>query len=263
MAAQTIPLEILIPVYREGAPFVKILDLLGARVKTPFRALICYDDDNDETITAIKYYRAPFEIVTVKNDGKGVHGAIMSGFKASRASAVIVYPADDDANAGIIDRLYEKFKEGCDIVAPSRFMKGGCMVGCRWTKAYLVRAAAFVLYYLAGLPTHDPTNGFRLFSRRVIDQVAVQSDSGFAYSIELLVKCHRLGWKISEVPSQWFERKQGKSRFKIFKWMPVYLRWFTFAFVTRLRTAFWATWFLAVLVLYLVWVIGPKLAGKI
>lgn len=231
-------LDILIPVYREGAFILKILDLLGARVKTPFRVLLCYDEDSDETLAAVRDYKSRFDIVPVKNQGTGVHGAIMTGFKASSAPAVLVYPADDDANAGTIDELVRCFGSGSDIAAPSRFMKGGCMVGCRWTKAFLVRTAAFMLYYFAGLPTHDPTNGFRLFSRRVIEKIPVESTSGFAFSIELLVKSHRLGWKISEIPSRWFERKQGKSRFKIFRWLPVYLRWFAFAFQTRIQSFF-------------------------
>ena len=61
----------------------------------------------------------------------------------------------------------------------------------------------------------DPSNGLRLFSRRVIDEIAVESDSGFCYSIELLVKCHRLGWPIGEVPIEWYERTAGQSRFRV------------------------------------------------
>ena len=196
-------LDILIPIYREGASILKILDLLGSSVKTPFRVLLCYDDDSDETLDAVRDHPARFDIVRVKNQGTGVHEAIMTGFKASTAPAVLVYPADDDANAGIVDALYRCFEAGSDIAAPSRFMKGGCMIGCRWTKAFLVRTAAFMLYHFAGLPTHDPTNGFRLFSRRVIENIPVESTNGFAFSIELLVKSCRLGWNITEIPSQW------------------------------------------------------------
>jgi hypothetical protein len=96
----------------------------------------------------------------------------------------------------------------------------------------LVRTAAFTLYYVARLPTRDATNGFRLFSRRVIDRIAIESDSGFCYSLELLVKCHRLGWPVVDVPAQWFERKQGASRFKVLSWVPAYLRWYLYAFAT-------------------------------
>jgi dolichol-phosphate mannosyltransferase len=111
-------------------------------------------------------------------------------------------------------------------------MPGGTMEGCPWLKAVLVRSAAFTLHHLARLPTHDATSGFRLFSRRVVDRIAVESEEGFCYSIELLVKAHRLGWRIGEVPALWFERKKGQSRFRVLKWLPAYLRWFFYAFAT-------------------------------
>jgi hypothetical protein len=95
-----------------------------------------------------------------------------------------------------------------------------------------VRSAAASLYYLAAIPARDPTNGFRLFSRRVIERIAVESTEGFTYSLELLVKAHRLRWAIAEVPASWFERAAGKSRFKVLKWMPAYLKWYFYAFAT-------------------------------
>ena len=144
----------------------------------------------------------------------------------------LVMMADDDYNAGIIDVMIAKAETGCDIVCASRFMPGGSMVGCPWLKAVLVRVSSFTLHYLARLPTRDATNGFRLFSRRVIDQVVIESDRGFCYSIELVVKCHRLRWRIGEVPARWRERSRGTSRFQVIKWLPAYLRWYAYAFAT-------------------------------
>jgi hypothetical protein len=111
-------------------------------------------------------------------------------------------------------------------------MPGGAMRNCPWLKAALVRTAAFLLHYGAALPTRDPTSGFRMFSRRVVDQIKIESDQGFCYSVELLVKAHRLGWRIGEVPALWFERQHGASRFRVVKWLPAYLRWFNYAFAT-------------------------------
>ena len=113
------------------------------------------------------------------------------------------------------------------------------MVGCPPLKGFLVRAGNFTLRHLARLPTRDASNGFRLFSRRVVTQIPVESDRGFCYSIELLVKCHRLGWSVGEVPAGWFERERGSSRFQVIKWLPSYLRWYRYAFATTFlgRTA--------------------------
>ena len=107
------------------------------------------------------------------------------------------------------------------------------MVGCPWVKAMLVRSAAITLRVLADVPTHDPTNGFRLFSRRVIDTILVESDQGFTYSLELLVKAQRLRWPVAEVPARWFERKRGQSRFRVLGWIPAYLTWYRYALATR------------------------------
>ena len=126
----------------------------------------------------------------------------------------------------MLDKMVEQARKGANIVRANRFRKGGSMVGCPWLKAVLVKYAAFTLRQLAGIPTHDSTNGFRSFSRHVIESVAVESGRGFTYSLEVLVKVHRLGWTIAEVPARWFERSHGTSRFNILGWLPQYLKWY-------------------------------------
>jgi hypothetical protein len=65
-----------------------------------------------------------------------------------------------------------------------------------------------------------------------MDRIVIESDQGFCYSIELLVKCHRLGWRIGETPARWYERAHGDSHFRVLKWLPAYLRWYLYAFAT-------------------------------
>ncbi|MEX0751973.1 MAG: glycosyltransferase [Xanthobacteraceae bacterium] len=228
-------LDLVIPVYNEGRNIVQVLGALRREVKTPPRVLICYDMPEDDTLPAIRAHPeliGALNIEFVRNRGRGAHGAVLTGLGASTAAFVVVYPADDDFNAGILDRMAAVAESGCDIVCASRFIPGGSMVGCPWHKAVLVHTASFTLHHLARLPARDATSGFRLFSRRAIDNIVIESDQGFAYSIELLVKAHRLGWRIGEVPAQWIERKAGQSRFRVLRWLPAYLRWYFYAFAT-------------------------------
>ena len=226
-------LDIVIPVYNEGENITRVVAALQAGVRTPFRLFICYDFEGDDTLPALKRTPPPgLEIRFVKNPARGPHGAVLAGFAASKAPFTLVYPADDDYNAAIIDGMVHEARRGAAIVCASRLMKGGRMIGAPWPKSFLMRSSNFAGYFLARLPTHDASNGFRLFSRSVLETIAIESSEGFTYSIELLVKCHRLGWPIAEVPAQWFERTSGRSRFHVIKWAPAYLRWMGYAFAT-------------------------------
>jgi len=236
MTSESSPrLDIVIPVYNEGANILQTLGALLRTVRTPYRVLIGYDRDDDDTLTAITDNRqslAGMQIEFVRNRGRGAHAAVLTGFAASKAPLILVLTADDDYNAGIIDGMVAKALAGFDVVCPSRFAPGGTMTGCPFVKACVAVVGNLSLYYLTRLPTRDATNGFRLFSRRVLDQVAIESDRGFCYSIELLVKCHRLGWPIAEVAAQWHERIHGTSRFRVLQWLPAYGRWYLYALAT-------------------------------
>jgi dolichol-phosphate mannosyltransferase len=227
-------LDIVIPVYNEGRSIVRTLEALAGQIKTPFQILICYDFDEDNTLAAIRGCDVNAKIRFIKNAARGPHRAVLSGFEASQAPLVLVYPADDDYNAGIVDDMVQEAINGHDIVCASRFMPGGSMVGCPWLKKVFVKTAAVSLHKLARVQTYDATNGFRMFSRRLLEKVQIESSEGFTYSLELLAKCHRLGWPIAEIPAQWRERTEGKSRFRVLKWLPAYLRWYFYAFGTTL-----------------------------
>jgi glycosyltransferase involved in cell wall biosynthesis len=227
-------LDIVMPVYNEGVGIVSVIRSLVEHVRTPFRILICHDHDDDTTLAVIRSMGDnACAIECIRNRGSGVLGAIVTGFDHSTAPAVLMMPADDDYNAPRLDAMVERIRGGADIVCPSRFFGDGCMVGCPLVKAVLVRLTAWFMYHIVGVPTHDPTNGFRMFSRRVIDRIPIETAAGFAYSMELLVKAQRLGWRIEERPVQWFERKMGQSRFRVLKWAPSYLRWVWYALTTR------------------------------
>jgi dolichol-phosphate mannosyltransferase len=226
-------LDVVIPVHNEGANILGVLQALDVSLHTSARILICYDFTEDDTLGAIREgWTGAMSVIFVRNLGRGAHGAVMTGLRFGSAPFALVFPADDDYNPPMLEKMVEQARRGADIVCASRFMKGGSMERCPWLKALLVRSAAFTLRYFAGIPTHDPTNGFRLFSRRVIESIEVESDRGFTYSLELLVKVHRLRWHIAEVPARWFERSHGKSRFKVLGWLPDYLKWYCYAFAT-------------------------------
>ena len=87
-------------------------------------------------------------------------------------------------------------------------------------------------FFFSSIPVRDASNGFRLFSNNLLKKIKIESKLGFAYSLEILVKCNRLKMKIVEVPAQWEERSVGESKFKIFKWLNEYLVWYFYGLKT-------------------------------
>ena len=230
--------EILIPVFNEGEKVLKLMELFQDNIKNKFKILFCYDLDSDDIFDyKDKLKEFNFEINYIKNPSRGPCSAIVEGFKSGNSECVIVYPADDFINFNILDQMYNEFLNGSHIVAASRFMKGGTMKGCPIIKSILVRTASFTLFYLSSIPIKDASNGFRLFSRKLLNEVEIESKVGFAYSLELLAKCNRLGYKITEIPAHWEERSVGMSRFKVFKWLPQYLKWYIYGLSTT-----WLQW---------------------
>jgi len=229
-------LDLVVPIYNEGEKIVELLSKFQNNVKTNFRVLLCYDEDNDNVFQYLNNIQnLNLTVKFVKNQESGPCAAIKQGLYYGRSDCVIVYPADDFLNFNIIDKMFEAYEEGNDIVVASRFMKGGSMKGCPLIKSILVRLASATLFMFSSIPVQDASNGFRLFSRKLLNSVNIESKLGFAYSLELLAKGNRLGFKIKEIPAQWEERSEGSSRFKVFKWLPDYLKWYFYGLET--------TWF--------------------
>ena len=228
-------LDILIPVYNENETIAKTIENISSHVKYNYRILICYDFDEDNTLKIVKdkFPNNP-KIVFIKNFSKGFNNALISGFRKSTANAVLIFMADDHINHNIINLCYEKFEEGYDVVCPSRFVKGGKMIGNPLIKGVLTRLASFFLFYFTSFPIKDSTNSFRLFSKKLINIVKIESKKGFTLSLELTAKAHRLNLKIREIPAIWMERDKGKSRFKIVSFLIPYTKWLFYIIKTSI-----------------------------
>lgn len=204
---------------------------------SPLEILVVYDFDEDTTVPVVRALQAEIPAARLhKNEiGRGVVNALRSGLAAARAPHVLVTMADLSDDPHDIDAMYALASQGADVVAGSRYMRGGHQVGGPLVKRTLSRMAGLSLHYLGGVPTHDPTNNFKIYSRRLLDGVQVESEAGFEVAIELTVKAYLLGLRIAEVPTTWRDRTAGQSRFQTRKWIPHYLRWYRKGMAGRFR----------------------------
>ena len=228
-------LAIILPVYNEGEAVEPVLRGLAATVRTPHEVVVVYDFDADTTVPVIQ--RLATEIPGLRglrNDlGRGVLNAMKAGIAATSAPYVLISMADGSDEPQVVDPMVALAKGGADVVAASRYMRGGHQIGGPLLKRLMSRVAGLTLHWFARVPTHDPTSNFKLYSRRFIDSVTIESTAGFELALELTVKATRAGRRVAEVPTTWRDRTSGQSNFKLRKWLPHYLHWYRVAFLGR------------------------------
>ena len=231
-----VELTLVIPVYNEGANFHSLWKEATSQIHSPFRALVVYDFDGDYTVPVVREIIASGEwrLELVKNEiRRGVVGAIRTGFNHVDDGAVLVVMADLSDDLSQVDQMLEYYKSGYQVVVASRYMPGGRLLGAPLLKGIMSRVAGTSLRWLRGIPTHDATNAFKLYEVALLRQLQIESQGGFELSLELLVKAYLCGSRIVEFPTTWRRRTRGQSRFRLWAWLPRYLKWYFYAFQPR------------------------------
>jgi glycosyltransferase involved in cell wall biosynthesis len=238
LSEQTPVLSVVIPVYNEGENVVPTLQGVVERTHMrPLEVLVVHDFDEDTTVPVVKRLQAEMPELRLHRNtlGRGVLNAMKSGLRAARAQYVVITMGDGSDDAGDIDAMYELARGGADVVAGSRYMRGGRQLGGPLLKRTMSRTAGLSLHWLGGVPVHDATSNFRLYSKRLLNQVTIESAGGFELGIELTVKAHLLGMRVAEVPTTWRDRTAGTSRFQLWQWLPRYLKWYRAGLIGRFR----------------------------
>ena len=222
-------MTVVVPVYNEGENVVPTLRGVVESTRTrPLEVLVVYDFEADTTVPVVKRLQAELpELSLHRNDvGRGVVNALKSGLAAAGAPFVLVTMGDGSDDPGDIDAMYALAHGGADVVAGSRYVSGGHQIGGPLLKRTMSRVAGLSLHWLGGLPIHDATSNYRLYSKRLLQKVTIESTGGFELGLELTVKAYALGMRVAEVPTTWRDRTAGQSRFQLWRWLPRYLRWY-------------------------------------
>jgi glycosyltransferase involved in cell wall biosynthesis len=221
-------ISLVVPVFNEADNIQTFLRGVEASVLEAHETLLVYDFPEDTTLPAVASMQPPSPAVRLVHNtlGRGVLNALKAGLAASQGDVNVVMMADCSDDARDVEPMAKLIRGGADVVAGSRYVRGGRQEGGPLLKRTLSRMAGMSLHYMAGLPIHDATNNFRAYSRRVVEQIPIESAAGFSVALELTLKAHWKGWKVAEVPTVWRDRTAGASRFRLWAWLPHYLHWY-------------------------------------
>lgn len=228
-------LSVVVPVYNEGEAITAFLDRLFDGIKLPCEVLAVFDGPEDSTIPFLEEYARDERRLfpTLNTYGRGAALAIRYGIDHAAAPIIVVTMADGSDDPQQVDALAHLVERGVVVAAASRYMHGGQQVGGPILKRLFSRMAGVSLYWLGRVGTHDATNSFKAYDRDFVRRVGIESDTGFELGLELVAKARRHRLPVAELPTIWLDRTVGASNFKIWAWMPRYLRWYRHAYGPR------------------------------
>ncbi len=225
--------SIILPTYneRDNLPLITqfIHDAFTA-ANVPYEIVVVDDSSPDNTLDVAKSLQQVFgqeQFRIVSRPAKlGLGSAYSAGLKASSGQRIILMDADLSHHPKYIPEMIAVMDGNCvgngggvskkkpDIVSGTRYRKGGGVAG--WdTKRKLTSCGANFLasFLLRTGGASDLTGSFRLYERRAIEQILPQVKcTGYAFQMEILVRAHKAGMIIGEVPIIFVDRIYGESK---------------------------------------------------
>jgi dolichol-phosphate mannosyltransferase len=215
LASQTL---VIIPTYNEAD---NIAPLVAAILQaTPAVDILFVDDHSQDgtqdKITLMQHQYGPKVHLLTRAGKLGLGTAYIAGFQwaLTRHYHVIVQmDADLSHDPAYLPRLLTLL-ESADVVVGSRYVDGGGTRNWSIVRRCISKAGALYARWLLGLPIQDPTGGYNVWRRRVLEAIdckAVQSE-GYAFQIECKYRAYRAGFCLVEAPIVFIDRRVGASK---------------------------------------------------
>jgi len=210
--------EIVVPARNEEGRLPRGLDALcrkAAALPLPATILVADSASTDTTAAIVSGWPAgpvPVRLLRCERPGKGY--AVRAGLLATQAPFVGYCDADMATDLGALDVALALLATGSQVVIGSRALAES-VVEARHHVTRRLGAAVFRALARQVVPESTDTQcGFKFFSGPVVRAAALPlRTTGFAFDVELLANCQRLGATLSEIPVNW--RDVPGSRFSV------------------------------------------------
>ena len=148
----------------------------------------------------------------------GIGGAVQTGYKYAfykDYDIAIQFDGDNQHNPKYIDALVDEIKKGNDIVIGSRYVKELSEFKSTFMRRVGINFLSFLIKLVSGKKIYDPTSGYRAVNKRIIELFASDYPTDYPEP-DTITKLIKMGFKVSEIPVEMNERKEGKSSIGLF-----------------------------------------------
>jgi len=213
-------LSVVIPAHNEEnriGTTVREIHAALADARIPHEILVINDNSRDRTEETLKElaYTIPQLRYINNNPPNGYGYAVRAGLAAFRGDSVAIVMADGSDSPADLVAFHRKLVEGYECVFGSRFIRGATVVDYPLPKLVLNRIANFCIRTLFWMSYNDITNAFKLYRRSVIAGLQPLLSYHFNLTVELPLKAIVRGYTYAVVPTAWYNRTEGVSKFRI------------------------------------------------
>lgn len=209
-----------IPTYNEAESLPRIV--ARVRAAAPQVDILVVDDNSPDGTGEIadRLAAADGSIHVLHRTGKeGLGRAYIAAFEWALArgySHVVEMDADGSHRPEQLPQLLSRAgaADHPALVIGSRYVPGGELEGWPKYRELLSRAGNLYIKVCLGLPAHDVTAGYRVYSADILqamDLGEVQS-TGYFFQTDMTDRVHALRGLIAEVPINFAEREAGESK---------------------------------------------------
>ncbi len=225
---------LIIPTYNELENLRPLLDQVGAYA--PETDILIVDDHSPDGTgeLADQLQQENARVHVLHRPGKlGLGTAYLAGFQYALQhgyEAAFEMDADFSHDPRYLPAFYQAIEQA-DVVIGSRYIAGGDTPNWSLLRRLISGGGNIFARVLLGMPVHDCTAGYRLYRRRVLEELDLETvqSQGYAFQIEMAYRTVQQGFTIVETPIVFLDRRVGKSKMS----RKIVLEGFTYVLKTR------------------------------
>lgn len=200
-------LTVSLPAYNEAENIGPMIDLVREKVAPlvdDLEIIVVNDGSSDQTAEIVRRISAedPRVRLIEHTVNMGYGAAVRDAIWAATKELIFFTDSDRQFDLGELARFLPRINEA-DMVIGYRHTRSD-----PWHRRLFGRGWSWLVNLLFGYTARDVDCAFKLFKRRVIECIRVES-GGAMFSAEFLVRAKRAGFKIVEEPVSHYPRVAG------------------------------------------------------
>jgi len=206
-------LSIVIPVYNEAENLPELLERLIRvldAINVKFEIIFVEDGSTDGGLDILKRFASQDERIVVIEFTRnyGQHAAVLAGMKYAKGDVVITIDADLQNPPEEIPKLVKEIREGYEIVGTFREHRKDSIF-----RKVASKIINLIISKSLSSPVKDWGSMLRAYIRPVVNAICQCSET----STFIPALACQFAKNLKEIPVQHFERRKGKSKYKLSK----------------------------------------------